>query len=202
VRMRVLVVSAHPDAGSFNAVLRDSALEVMTSRGHEVRHLDLYAERFDPVFSAYERVNHSMNADEKLSHLPELAPHVEALQWCQALVLCYPTWWSGQPAILKGWFDRVLMKGVAWDLPDGAARLTPKLNNISRMVVITTHGSSKFMNTLQGESGKRTAFRAVRLMFHWRTRCRWIGLYGLDGASSVRREGMIRKVRRRIRRAL
>lgn len=200
--MRVLVVSAHPSGTSFNTVLRDAVLEEAASNGHEVRHLDLYREGFDPVFTPYERVNHSVGADEKLGHLPELAPHVEALRWCEALVLCYPTWWSGQPAMLKGWFDRVLMKGVAWDLPDGAARLTPRLRNVRRMVVVTTHGSSKLVNVLQGESGKRTAFRSVRLMFHWRTRCTWIGLYGLDSAGESDRRAMVTKVRRRTRRAL
>lgn len=200
--MRVLVVSAHPSAGSFNSSLRAAVLQEATSRGHEVRHLDLYAEGFDPVFTPYERVNHSLEANEKLSRLPELAGHVDALRWCETLVLCYPTWWSGQPAILKGWFDRVLMKGVAWDLPEGESRLKPRLKNVRRMVVVTTHGSSKFVNVLQGESGKRTAFRSVRLMFHWRTRCTWIGFYGLDGASETRRRAMVTKVRRRIRRVL
>lgn len=200
--MRVLVVSAHPSAASLNSALRDAALGEINARGHEVRHLDLYAEEFDPVFTPYERVSHSVGADEKLAHLPELAPHVDALRWCEALVLCYPTWWSGQPAILKGWFDRVLMKGVAWDLPDGRARLVPQLKNIRRMVVVTTHGSSKWVNAIQGESGKRTAFRSVRLMFHWRTSCSWIGFYGLDGADEAARHKMLKRVRRRIRRAL
>lgn len=200
--MRVLVVSAHPSSGSFNSRLCDAALEEMVIRGHEIHHLDLYAGGFDPVFTPYERMNHSADAGEKLAQLPELIPHVEALQWCEALVLCYPTWWSGQPAMLKGWFDRVLMKGIAWDLPAGESRLRPGLTNIRRMVVITTHGSSKFVNVRQGEPGKRTAFRSVRLMFHWRTRCTWIGLYGLDRTSEADRARMLTKVRRRIRRVL
>lgn len=200
--MKVLVVSAHPSATSFNSALRDTVLQELASRGHEVRHLDLYSEGFDPVFTPYERLNHSVGAEEKLSQLPELTRHVDALRWCEALVLCYPTWWSGQPAILKGWFDRVLMKGVAWDLPEGEARLKPQLKNVRRMIVVTTHGSSKFVNTLQGESGKRTAFRSVRLMFHGRTHCAWIGFYGLDGASETQRQAMLTKTRRRIRRVL
>lgn len=200
--MRVLVVSAHPSDTSLSAALRVAAIEELQTCGHEVRHIDLYAEGFDPVFTAYERINHSVAADEKLAHLPELAPHVDALRWCEALVLCYPTWWSGQPAMLKGWFDRVLMKGVAWDLPDGHDRLTPKLGNIRRVVVVTTHGSSKLVNAVQGESGKRTAFRSVRLMCHWRARCAWIAFYGLDRATQRDRESMLRRVRRRIRRAM
>lgn len=200
--MRVLVVSAHPSSTSFNATLRECTLDELGSLGHEIRHIDLYAEGFDPVFTPYERLNHSLDAGEKLAQLPELTAHVDALRWCDAVVFVYPTWWTGQPAMLKGWFDRVLMKGVAWDLPDGHARLRPMLANIRRVVVVTTHGSPKLINALQGESGKRTIFRSVRLMFNWRARCTWIGFYGLDRATADQRARMLTQVRRRIRRAL
>ena len=137
---------------------------------------------------------------EKLNELPELRQHIEDLQWCDALVLVYPTWWSGQPAILKGWFDRVLMNGVAWVLPEGAARIRPLLTNVKRLVVVTTHGSSKFVNALEGESGKRTAFRSVRLMLNRRVRCEWIAMYGVDNATVKQREKFSAHVHRRIRR--
>lgn len=195
-------MSAHPSDTSFNAALRECALDELRKRGHEIRHIDLYAEGFDPVFTPYERVNHTVGPEEKLSQLPELTSHVDALRWCETVVFAYPTWWTGQPAILKGWFDRVLMKGVAWDLPTRRARLSPMLANIRRVVVITTHGSSKLINALQGESGKRTILRSVRLMFNWRTRCTWIGFYGLDRATADERARMLNQVRRRIRRVL
>jgi hypothetical protein len=54
---------------------------------------------------------------------PSIASYADDLQWCDTLVLVYPTWWSGQPAMLKGWIDRVWVNGVAWTLPDGANRL-------------------------------------------------------------------------------
>ena len=71
-------------------------------------------------------------------------------------MLVYPTWWSGQPAMLKGWIDRVWVAGVAWDLPPGANVLRARLRNVRRIVVVTTHGSSKLVNALEGEAGKRT----------------------------------------------
>ncbi|CAN0545281.1 unnamed protein product, partial [Ectocarpus sp. 8 AP-2014] len=52
--------------------------------------------------------------------------HVDDLQWCSGLVLCYPTWWYSFPAILKGWLDRTLMPGVAFDLPNGVEKPHPK----------------------------------------------------------------------------
>lgn len=198
--MKVLVVLAHPSQESFVSFLCSEVIAELSSGGHEIRHHDLWAENFNPVFTPYERLNHVGDVAEKLNELPELRQHIEDLQWCDALVLVYPTWWSGQPAILKGWFDRVLMNGVAWVLPEGAARIRPLLTNVKRLVVVTTHGSSKFVNALEGESGKRTAFRSVRLMLNRRVRCEWIAMYGVDNATVKQREKFSAHVHRRIRR--
>jgi putative NADPH-quinone reductase len=198
--MNVLVVSAHPFPASFNAALATSVVSTISELGHAVRHRDLYAENFDPVFSSYERLHHVGDLSEKLETLATLRPYVEDLQWCESIVFVYPTWWSGQPAILKGWIDRILMNQVAWVLPEGAARIKPLLTQIRRVVVVTTHGSSKFVNALEGESGKRTIFRSVRLMMHRRTRCSWIAMYGLDNATEGDRKRFTEKVMRRTRR--
>ena len=200
--MNVLVISAHPSPDSFIGTLREEVLAEISQLGNDVRHHDLYAEKFNPVFSSYERLNHVGDIDEKLRLLPDLKPHVEDIQWAHALVLVYPTWWSAQPAILKGWIDRVLMNEVAWILPEGAARLRPLLTNIKKVVVVTTHGSTKFVNALEGEAGKRTAFRSIRLMFHKRTRSHWVALYALDHVPAVKRGRLVIRVRRRVRRAL
>jgi putative NADPH-quinone reductase len=198
--VKVLVVLAHPSQESFVSFLCSEVIAELSSGGHEIRHHDLWAENFNPVFTPYERLNHVGDVAEKLNELPELRQHIEDLQWCDALVLVYPTWWSGQPAILKGWFDRVLMNGVAWVLPEGAARIRPLLTNVKQLMVVTTHGSSKFVNALEGESGKRTAFRSVRLMLNRRVRCEWIAMYGVDNATVKQREKFSAHVHRRIRR--
>lgn len=199
--MNVLVVSAHPSSASFNAALAATVISTISELGHVVRHCDLYAENFDPVFSAYERLHHVGDVSEKLETLATLKLHVEDLQWCESIVFVYPTWWSSQPAILKGWIDRILMNEVAWVLPEGAARIKPLLTQIRRIVVVTTHGSSKLVNALEGESGKRTMFRSVRLMMHRRTRCSWIAMYGLDNATETDRKRFTETVIRRTRRA-
>lgn len=191
---------AHPSAESFVGRLRDVVVEELRLGGHDVRQHDLYAEGFSPVFTAHERINHVGDLETKLGHLPELRSHVDDLRWCDTLVLVYPTWWSAQPAILKGWIDRVFMNQVAWVLPEGAARISPLLANVRRVVVVTTHGSSKLVNAVQGESGKRIAFRSIRVMFHPRARTNWIAVYGLDAASTADRETSLTSVRKRLRR--
>lgn len=198
--MKALVVFAHPSAESFVGALRDSVLHELASKNYEVRQRDLYAERFSPVFTSYERLHHVGNLEEKLNELPELRSHVDDLRWCDTLVLVYPTWWSAQPAILKGWIDRVFMNHVAWVLPGGAARISPLLTNVRQLVIVTTHGSSKLVNAVQGESGKRIALRSIRVMFHARVRTKWIAVYGLDRASTSTRSAALMSVQKRLRR--
>lgn len=200
--MRVLVVSAHPSPTSFLATTRDALLDDLVHIGHEVRHRDLYSEGFNAVFSSFERLNHNAPIAIKTSVFPELVGHIEDLQWCEALVLVYPTWWSAQPAMMKGWFDRVLTRDVAWELPEGAARIRPLLSNVRRLVVVTSHGSSKLINAVQGEAGKRIALRSVRLMLHTRTKTRWVGVYGMDNADNKKRTAATSRVRRQVERAL
>ncbi len=194
--MRVLVVYCHPNPASFVAAVRDRVLAGLAAGGHEVRLTDLYAEGFEPVLSATERAAHL----EPPSTKPAIAPYVDDLRWCEALVLVYPTWWSGQPAMLKGWIDRVWVNGVAWELPPGANRLRPLLRNVRRIVAVTTHGSPKHINALEGEGGKRVVTRSLRVLCHPFARTRWIAMYGLDTATADQRQRFLERVERRLRR--
>lgn len=191
---RVLVVYCHPFEDSLVGAARDRVLAGLAAAGHEVRLIDLYAEGFDPAFSAWEREHHHDPPDTK----PAIAAHVEALRWCNELVLVHPTWWSAQPAMLKGWIDRVWVDGVAWDLPQGSDRLRPLLTNIRRITVVTTHGSSRFVNALQGDAGKLLVRRSLRFLCGWRTRVRWIALYGVDTSTPAQRTAFLADVERRL----
>lgn len=189
--MNVIVVYSHPVPESFGAACRDRALAGLAAGGHDVRLTDLYAEGFEPAMSLAERSTHA-----EPGVAPDLQHHADDLAWAEALVLVYPTWWGGLPAMLKGWIDRVWVAGVAWDLPEGRAVLQPLLTNVRRIVVVTTHGSPKYVNALQGEGGKRTAFRSIRLMCSKRTRTTWCALYGLDRATPADRERFLDRVER------
>ncbi len=189
--MRVLVVFCHPVPDSFGAACRDRALAGLAAGGHEVRLTDLYGDGFEPAMSLPERQAHA-----EPGVAPELQRYADDLAWADTLVLVYPTWWGGQPAMLKGWIDRVWVAGVAWELPAGSAVLRPLLGNVRRIVVVTTHGSSKLVNALQGEGGKRTVFRSIRLMCSPRTRTTWCAMYGLDRATATDREQFLDRVER------
>jgi putative NADPH-quinone reductase len=191
--VRALVVFCHPLPDSFMRGAFERVLLSLDAAGADVRATDLYADGFTPELSALE---HRTHVDPGVS--AELQPYADDLLWCNTLILVYPTWWSGQPAMLKGWIDRVWASGVAWDLPAGANRLTPRLRNVRRLVAVTSHGSSKLVNSLQGEGGKRTLFRSLRTMCHPLARTTWLALYGIDRCDDADRIAFLDRVESRI----
>lgn len=190
---RALVVYCHPQDDSLVAAARDRVMAGLRAAGADTRLTDLYAVGFEPAFTADEHASHLLRGTDR-----SLTDHVADLQWCDTLVLVYPTWWAGQPAMLKGWIDRVWVNGVAWELPDGTNRLRPLLRNVRRLVVVTTHGSSKLVNALGGEAGKRTVTRSLRTMCHPLSRTSWIALYGVDTSSPGQRQSFLDRVERRL----
>ena len=187
---RVLIVFAHPVADSFVGAARTRAHAVLVDAGHAVDVIDLNAEGFDPVLRAAEWENH----DGHGGIAPDVHAHVAKLQWADTLVFVYPTWFGAQPSILKGWFDRVWVEGVAYRLPAGGGHLRPKLRNIRRIVVITSHGSGKLTNMVTGEPGKRVILRGLRTLCHPLTRTRWIAFYGNDTAEPADRSAFLDRV--------
>jgi NAD(P)H dehydrogenase (quinone) len=191
--VHALVVYAHPLEDSFVAAVRDAAVEALRRADHDVHLIDLYAEGFDPRLTVAEHATHDAGLMARLDD-GEIVRHARLLQWAEILVLVYPTWWGAQPAILKGWFDRVWIEGVAYHLPPGSSRIRPGLRSIRRVVVVTTHGSSKLVNALQGEAGKHFVGRLVRSLVSRRARVRWIAQYDMDRSTPEVREAFLHRV--------
>jgi putative NADPH-quinone reductase len=191
--VNVLLVHCHPDPASLVSAARDRALDALDRAGHTVRYTDLYAEGFDPRFDEQDRRTHL-----EPGTTPALERHADDLRWCEVLVLVYPTWWSGQPAMLKGWIERVWANGVAWSLPEGGNRVRGELRNVRRIVAVTTHGASKLVNALQGESGKRVVTRTLRALCNRRCRTTWVAMYGVDTSTLEQRSTFLDRVERRL----
>jgi putative NADPH-quinone reductase len=191
--MRFLVVYAHPVEESFQSALHSCVVKSLTAAGHDVDDCDLYAEGFQPVLSGNERrVYHDTNANRQSAH-----KHIERILFCQGLVLVYPTWWYGMPAILKGYIDRVWLPGVAFAVVAGRSR--PLLHNIVRFSVVTTYGSPWWLNKLIGDPNRQTLMRGIRYLFSRDVRTLWLAKYGLDFIDQNSRERFLQTVERRIR---
>ena len=121
--MHALIIHCHPEPASFNAVLTEVARMALRERGFSVEISDLYRQEFDPC----ERAEHYRNRDNsavfsplgeqrhafETNTLPEdVQREIARLERADLLVFQFPIWWHGQPAILKGWFDRVFVNGL------------------------------------------------------------------------------------------
>src|ERR1700724_1050782 len=143
--MLVHIINSHPCPNSFGGAIHRHIVEVLVVNGHQIDDLDLYAERFDPVLTSRERDVYF----DPAANLTGVKTYVERLRSAEALVLCFPTWWYGMPAILKGWFDRVWLTGVAFTLPEGLGAIRPALHNIKKFAVLTTYGSPWWLGKLE-----------------------------------------------------
>lgn len=123
--MRALVVSAHPEPRSFNAALREATRARLASAGWQVAESDLYAMGFDPVVSRADfgsvhdpdYFNVSLEQRHALTSgalAPAIHGELDKLLAADLLVLHFPLWWFGPPAILKGWIDRVFVSGAVY----------------------------------------------------------------------------------------
>jgi len=175
-RLRTLVVVTHPKPTSLTRSALKRIIDALDAADVEFRLLDLDELAFDPRLTRHEAINHLGSPDDR----PDLAPHIEALRWAERLILIHPTWFSGQPARLKGWFDRVWMNEVAFELPDGATRIKGRLRQLRRIDVVTTMGSSRWINWIQGNGGRLRVNRTLRVLCHPRCRTRWTVLHRVD----------------------
>ncbi len=138
-----LVVLAHPLESSLCKHLADKTIRHLKNKGYNVIVKDLYKESFNPVLSQQERESYY----EKVFDQSELASDIEQLKKAESLVLIFPTWWFGFPAILKGWFDRVWAPGHAYEHASNYGPIKQCLNNLKEMKVITTLGSPWWVDT-------------------------------------------------------
>lgn len=135
--MRCLLVHAHPLEQSLTRHFLETARASLVSNGHEVEILDLYPAGFDPRLTAQERAAHYAIIHDH-SQVRSEAAQLEA---AQILILVFPTWWFGLPAIMKGWIDRVFAPGVAFDQGENFGPIKPRLTQLKHAVAITTLGS-------------------------------------------------------------
>ncbi len=190
--MRVLLVHAHPRKDSLSAALCETARVALQGAGHEVELRDLYAEGFDPVMGAEERGRYHDVAANQLG----IESHVESLRRADALLLVYPTWWYGMPAMLKGWFDRVWSPGVAFHLGEGA--ITPALTNIRRIGVVTTYGSPHWLLWYIGRIDRKLISRGLRRLCARDCRVEWHALTRMDQRSRAECEAFRMRIERHL----
>ncbi|MEO0822816.1 MAG: NAD(P)H-dependent oxidoreductase [Pseudomonadota bacterium] len=193
--MRLLVVYCHPDPESFNAAVCERVVRAARGAGHEVDLLDLHAEGFDPVMSCEERRGYHTPVENERPVAGEIA----RLKAAEGLLFVYPTWWYGQPAMLKGWLDRVFVPGVAFAMPVPGSPIRPGLPNIRLVGAVSTLGSPWWWWTVgMGAPGRRILLRGVRAICNPRASTFWLALHEMDSSNEAKRSAFLDRVERRV----
>jgi len=110
--MRISVILGHPKVGSFNHAIAEAAVEALESNRHDVFYHDLYTEKFDPILPNSE-ISKGAPVD------PVVQKHCDEIAVAEGIVIVHPNWWGQPPAILKGWVDRVIRPGLAYEFLEG-----------------------------------------------------------------------------------
>ena len=187
--MRVLVLYCHPVETSFHAALHQEVLRNLQSAGHEVDDCDLYAEGFDPVLSREERLGYH---DVPGNQAP-LKPYIERLRRAEGIVFCFPTWSFGLPAMLKGYFDRLFMPGVAFDLSD-PANVKPMLTHIKRISAVVTYGRPRWVAWYMGDPPRKIVTRYMRRLTGSQARVDYHAHYHMNVATEPQLERFLKRV--------
>ena len=191
--MRVLLLHAHPDPASFSASLFRNVQQELAAAGHQVDAADLYAEGFDPVLSRAEWRGYTQVPPNRAS----VAHNAARLDWAETIVLIFPVWNFGPPAILKGYLDRVFLPGVSFHLTEG--RISPGLHHIRSLVAITTYGSTWWWAKLMGDPPRRLVCRVLRALIHPNARCSYLAHHAITRSTEASRTAFVRHVQAKLR---
>jgi NAD(P)H dehydrogenase (quinone) len=189
--MRVLYLYCHPLADSFHAAIKSSAINSLKQAGHDVDLCDLYAERFEPILSAdMRRTYHDTSINQQGLEL-----HVKRLARAEALVVQFPTWCFGMPAMLKGYFDRMILPGVAFDLSN-PAQVKPMLGHIRSIHGIVTYGRPRYVAFYMGDPPRKAVTRYLPWFTGGKAKTHFHALYHMNIATAGQREAFIGRVER------
>ncbi|MFZ0605679.1 MAG: NAD(P)H-dependent oxidoreductase [Roseiarcus sp.] len=189
--MRILVVFAHPLESSFVSALHGRVVEILRAGRHIVDDLDLYAEKFDPVMSR-EGLLHYVDTN---TNTREVEGYVQRLRAVDGLVLVFPVWFDGLPAIMQGYFQRVFLPGVAVRI-DEAGLFHPNLHHIKRMASICAYGEGERDVSAKGDPPLRFVRDNIGALIDPKGRFEYLALYDMNFTAAPRRAAFLERVTR------
>jgi len=182
---QTLLIWVHPVPDSYSAALRDVAASAVAG---QVEVIDLYRSGFEP---AYLSDSGSSEPNQQL-----LSQHKAQIAAAEELLFVYPTWWDSLPAMLKSWLEQIFSSAL--DDPANQQQAKQTLGNIKRLTAVTSHGSSRWVNFVQGQAGRHILGKSLKSLCPADCRFRWIALYKIDRLSDSQRRSFLQKVARKL----
>lgn len=180
--MRVLLVVAHPLENAFAKAAAARIRATLERRGMDVDLIDLYADQFDPRLTSAERAAYFASPYD----FGAVADYVARLRRADKLIFIFPQWWFDMPAILKGFFDRVFVPGVAFDFGPGGA-LIARLTQVNALWAVSSTGAPWWIVRLyMGDPVRRLLARGVKACVNRKASFRMLTLHGMDRMTEAR----------------
>jgi len=132
--MKHLIIYAHPNEGSLNNHFKQTVIRCLKETNQEFEVRDLNLIRFDPVLSLED-----MDRQRLGQVSPEVKKEQDFISRADQIIFIYPIWWTGMPAIMKGYIDRVMSYGFAYRYDQGVQK---GLLSGKQTVIINSHGKS------------------------------------------------------------
>lgn len=140
--MKIVALDGHPGHNAFSSSLLNSYCDGITRSDAELIRFNLRDMDFDPVL--HEGYN------ERQDWEPDLEAAINAILECDHFVLSFPMWWGSQPAILKGFFDRAFLPGVAFKYQENSPLWDRLMAGKSADVIITADTPKPFLHLMYG----------------------------------------------------
>jgi len=182
----VTIVLAHPWHGSFNKAILDTIVAAYEKVNKAYKVLDLHKDNFNPVFT--EKELSVYNQGKALD--PLIISYQEALRESDEMIFIFPIWWGTMPAILKGFFDKVLLYNFAFSYENG---WTPLLKINKTTVITTSEGDTGIFET----SIEKT-FIPLMLSSVGIDNATWLNNDKTHSGSDEKRQEFLEKVKRAI----
>ena len=192
--MKVLIVFNHPYEGSYCNAILESARAGLKLGNHEIDIINLDKDGFNPVMNSQDL---KAFRDKKTVD-PKLLGYKNRLEECQHLVFIFPIWWELMPALMKGFIDKLILPGIAYDYTNESnTKMKPLLTNLKGITVITTMNTPRLLyRVIFGNAIQKALLRGTFWKLGYKNR-KWISFNKVKSVSTERRKRWLNKIEKR-----
>lgn len=188
--MKTLIVYNHPYSGSFNHALLESVISGAKKAVHEVDVIDLDKDKFDPVMTAADLLAFR---DHKMID-PQAKAYAKRLKEADHLVMVFPIWWELMPAMTKGFIDKVIFPGAAYEYTESGYGMKTLLPNLKSTTVITTMNTPKLVYRFMYGNAIKQALVKGTLKKTGMKNVKWFNFTMVKSSTQAKREKWLAKV--------
>ena len=191
--MKVAIIFNHPYEGSYCNAILEATLNGLTKANHQVDVLHLDQDGFNPVMTAADlKAFRDRRAID-----PQVLSYKQRLDSAQHLIFIFPVWWEVMPAMMKGFIDKVMFPGLAYDYKANGYGMFPLLKDVKGVTVITTMNTPSFLyRFIFGNAVKKALITGTFWKMGYKNR-KWINLSSVKMVSNVKRKGWLDQLEKR-----